>query len=102
MPLAEHNDMVKAFPPDRADQTFSIAILPWRARRRRMIANAHGSKSANKDFAIGPIAVADQIARGLLPAERLRELISDPFSGRMRGNAKPQDLSPTMPHDNKP
>jgi hypothetical protein len=37
MPLAEYNNMVKAFPPDRTDQSFSTCVLPWRARRRRSI-----------------------------------------------------------------
>jgi hypothetical protein len=50
MPLAEYNNMVKVFPPDRTDQPFSICVLPWRARRRRSITNAHGSNSSNKDF----------------------------------------------------
>src|SRR4051794_30936847 len=80
MPLAEYNNMVKALPPDRTDQPFSICVLPWRARRRRSITNAHGSNSSNKDFAIGPVPVADQIARGLLPAARLGDLICDPFA----------------------
>jgi hypothetical protein len=29
MPLAKHQDMVKAFPSDRSDQPLTIAILPW-------------------------------------------------------------------------
>src|SRR6478752_2520214 len=87
--LAEYNDVVKAFPADRTDQPFSICVLPRGARRRRSITNAHGSNSSNKDFAIGPVPVADQIARGLLPAARLRDLICDPFCGRMCGNATP-------------
>ena len=33
MPLAEHNNMVKALPSDRTDKAFSIAVLPWGARR---------------------------------------------------------------------
>jgi hypothetical protein len=33
VPLAEHDDMIKAFPSDRADQPFSMSILPWRSRR---------------------------------------------------------------------
>src|SRR6266436_4623859 len=40
MPLAEHDNVVKAFPSDRTDQPFSISVLPWGARRRRSIANA--------------------------------------------------------------
>jgi hypothetical protein len=41
MPLAEHNNVVKALPSDRADQSFSISVLPGGARRRRSIANAY-------------------------------------------------------------
>ena len=40
MALAEHNNVVKAFPADRTDQPFSISIFPRRARRRRSIANS--------------------------------------------------------------
>ncbi len=57
-------------------------------RRRRSITNAHGSNSSNNDFAIGPVPVADQIARGLFPAARLRDLICHPFCGRMRVRMK--------------
>jgi hypothetical protein len=41
MPLTEHNNVVKALPPDRADKSFSKSILPWGTWRRRSIANAH-------------------------------------------------------------
>ena len=87
MPLAEGNNMVKAFPIELISR--SAYAFCHGARRRRSITNAHGSNSSNNDFAIGTVPVADQIARGLLPAERLRDLICDPFSGRMRGNAEP-------------
>jgi hypothetical protein len=29
MPLAEHNNVVKAFPSDRTDQSLSMSALPW-------------------------------------------------------------------------
>jgi hypothetical protein len=29
VPLAKDGDMVKTFPPDRANQPFRMAILPW-------------------------------------------------------------------------
>src|ERR1700686_3333581 len=41
MPLAEHNNMVKALPSDRTDQSLSKSVLPWGTWRRRSIANAH-------------------------------------------------------------
>src|SRR5258707_7430812 len=41
MPLAEHNNMVKALPSDRTDESLSKSVLPWGTWRRRTIANAH-------------------------------------------------------------
>ena len=31
MPLAEHNNVVKALPSDRADKSFNKSVLPWGA-----------------------------------------------------------------------
>ena len=44
MSFAEDDDMVKTFPPDRANQPFRMAILPWRSRRGWPVSNAHGTK----------------------------------------------------------
>jgi hypothetical protein len=60
--LAEYNDVVKAFPADRTDQPFSISILPGGARRRRSIADAYRSESADKDLTIGAVPVTNEIA----------------------------------------
>src|ERR1700730_9699253 len=95
--LAEHNNVVKAFPSDRTDQPFSISILPRGARRRGSIANAYRSESADKDLTIGAVPVTNEIAGSLLPAAGFRDLICDPFCGWMRCDAKPQ--SPAVPHD---
>src|ERR1700680_2724013 len=87
--LAEYNHVVKAFPSDRTDQPFSISILPRGTRRCWSVANAHRSKSADKDLTIGAVPVTNEIAGSLFPAAGLRDLICDPFSGRMRCDAKP-------------
>ena len=87
--LAEYNNVVKAFPSDRTDQPFSISVLAWRARRRRSITNAHGSKSSDEDLTIGAIEITDEVAGSLVPAAGFRELIGNPFRGRMRGDAQP-------------
>src|ERR1700682_2984258 len=99
VPLSEHNNVVKAFPSDRTDQPFGISILPRGAWRRWSVANAHRSKSSDEDIAIGPIAIADQIVGSPFPAESFRDLICDPFRGWMRCDAKPQNMSPAVPHD---
>jgi hypothetical protein len=41
--FAEHNQVVDAFPSDRADQSLRVPILPWRPGRDRLVPNAHGA-----------------------------------------------------------
>src|SRR5260370_11026150 len=97
--LSEHNNVVKAFPSDRAAQPFGGSILPRGAWRRWSVANAHRSKSSDEDIAIGLIAIANQIVGSPFPAESFRNLICNPFCGRMRCDAEPYDLSSAVPHD---
>ena len=54
-----------------------------------MIANAERLKAADENTAVTRIPVADQFVRWLLPPAGFRELIGDPFGGRMRCHAKP-------------
>src|SRR5712664_4022502 len=97
--LAEYNSVVKAFPSDRTDQPFSISVLPRGARRRGSIADAYRSQSANKNLTIGPVPVTNEIAGSLFPPTCFRDLICDPFCGWMRCDAKPQNMSSAVPHD---
>ena len=41
VPLAKNDDMVKTFPPDRADQPFRMTILPWRLGCSWPVAHGH-------------------------------------------------------------
>src|SRR6202040_2022582 len=86
VPLSEHDNVVKAFPSDRTDQPFSISILPRGARRRRSIADAHRSESADKDLPISAVPVTNEIAGSLFPTAGFRDLICDPFCGWMRSS----------------
>src|ERR1700721_2023735 len=97
--LAEYNNVVKAFPSDRTDRPFSISILPRGTRRCWSVANAHRSEPADKDLTIGPVPVTNEIAGSLFPPACFRDLICDPFCRWMRCDAKPQNMSPTVPHD---
>src|SRR4030081_3425278 len=68
-------------------------------RGRRSVANAHRSESAEKDLTIGPVPVTNEIAGSLFPPTCLRDLVCDPFCSWMRCDAKPQNMSPAVPHD---
>src|SRR6202049_376358 len=97
--LAEHNNVVKALPSDRTDQPFGISVLPWGARRCRPVTKSQLSKSLDEDLTIGPIPVTDQVAGSLFPTACFRDLICDPFCSGVGCDAKPQNLSSAVPHD---
>src|SRR4029453_4592909 len=91
--LACHHDVVQAFPADRADQALRIPVLPRRACRRRMIANAERANATNEYAAVTSIPIADQIARDLLPATGPRQLVGNPLLLGLRCESLPGDLS---------
>src|SRR6476661_8113871 len=74
MPLAEHDNVVKTFPPDRTDRPFTISVLPRRSRRGRPIPNAHRPKAADEDVTVDGVAVTDDVSRRHFPAIGLGEL----------------------------
>src|SRR5438105_15924055 len=78
MHLAQDNDVVHTFTPDRSDQPFGKAILPRRGWCGRLVPDAHGAQSACDDAAIDPVAIADEVVRGLIPRKRLRDLTCNP------------------------
>jgi hypothetical protein len=48
VPFSEDQDMIDAFPSDRADQPFRIGFLPWRPRQSWLIANTRGADAPVK------------------------------------------------------
>src|SRR5262244_213684 len=74
MPFAKDNNMVKTIPPDRADESLRIPVLPWRPRRNRSIPYTHCSKPLDDDIAVDAIPIANDILRRLLPAVRFSQL----------------------------
>jgi hypothetical protein len=71
MRLAQDDKMIHTLASDRSDQPFGKAILPRRGRRSRLVPDAHGAQSACDDGAVDPIPIADEVARRLIPGERL-------------------------------
>src|SRR5665213_3096461 len=101
VPFAKHDDMVDAFPTDRADEPFDIGVLPGRARRGRSISDAERPKAPGDDLPISAISITNEVPRSMLPAARLRELSSNPFRGRVFGCGRPHDPASVTPQDKK-
>src|SRR5437870_12959115 len=85
--LAQGDHMVDALASDRSDQSFGEPVLPRRAWSDRFVADAHGAQSVPDGSAVDLIPIVDQVARGLIPRECLRDLACDPVRGPTRGDA---------------
>jgi hypothetical protein len=53
MRFARDDDVVEAFSPDRADESFDVSVLPGRSRQCRSVPNSHGSKTLPYNMARG-------------------------------------------------
>ena len=96
MPFAKYNNMIQAIPPDRADQTFRISVLPWRSGRSRPITDAHRLKAADENVAVNGIAITDDVSWCCCPTICLGELTCDPLGRWVRGDSQLKDLATTV------
>src|SRR6476660_9845398 len=99
MPHAKHDHMIEAIASDRADQSFSIAVLPRRSRRCRSVANAHRAETTRKCLAVDTVAITNEVIRHRLPPAGLADLSRDPFAGWRCCDANPKDSSAVMSED---
>src|SRR5712692_11526099 len=93
--------MVVALASDRSNQPFGEAVLPRRAWGDGLVTDAHGAQSVPDGSPVDLIPIADQVARGLIPRECLRDLARDPVRGRMRCDVDPDEVSARQPHDDE-
>src|SRR5258708_18937987 len=101
MRLAEDNDVVHTFAPDRSDQPFDKAVLPGRSWCNRLVPDAHGAQSARDDAAIDPGAIADEVVRSFIPGKGFRYLTCHPFCRRICCDVDPDQVSAVQPNDDE-
>src|SRR6202790_1929603 len=101
MHLAQENDVVHTFTPDRSDQPFDKAILPRRGWCGRLVPDAHGAQSACDSAAIDPVAIADEVVRSLIPGKCLGYLTCNPFGRRVCCDVDPDEVSAAEPDDDE-
>jgi hypothetical protein len=85
MGLAEDDDVIEAFPADRADQPFRMSVLPRRPWGCRVISDAHRRKTLRDHLTVGCVAISNQIVRCFILREGLGGLAGDPH-----GRGQPQ------------
>src|SRR5215475_6951676 len=89
--FAKNDDMVKTILSDRADQPFSIRILPGRPRRYWPVSDTHRFHAQLEGDAVGTIEVAQNILWHRLPCVSFDELASNPLGSRVPGHPEPYD-----------
>jgi hypothetical protein len=78
MSFTGDHDAVETLSLDRADQPFSLRILPWRSRRGWVVAYVHRAETFEEDRAIDGITIPNQMSRRFLPRECLGQLSGHP------------------------
>src|SRR6202166_4049650 len=101
MHLAQDNDVVHTFTPDRSDQPFGKAILPRRGWCGRLVPDAHGTQSARDDNAVDSIPISDHIARTHVPGKPLGYLTCNPLRRRVGCDVNPDEISAIKPYNHE-
>src|SRR6266851_557759 len=83
MGLAQDEDVIEAFPPDRADEPLRMPVPPGRPRGGRVIAYTHRRKALRYRLTVGPISVSDHVVWCFIPREGIGDLTGDPLRRRM-------------------
>ena len=96
MMLATHDQVIKAFASDRADQSFGVTVLPWRSRRCRSVANAYRANAPRKCLAIDTVAITNEIVRHRFPPAGVADLPGDPFRSWRCCDAEQKNSSTVM------
>ena len=91
MPGTKYNDMIQAFPTNRADNAFGVGVLPWGTIGGKDFLNAECLCLSAKLSSVYGIPVTDKIFRLFMHAAGLDQLLCSPGSGWMVGDIKMQD-----------
>src|SRR4030095_9886111 len=99
MPFVDHNDVIEAFPSNRADDAFSEGILPGRSRGDEDLAHSQAFHPPDEHTAVDRVPVAEQVlGRGLF-REALAKLVSGPGGGGVVGGGEVDEFSTVVSKD---
>jgi hypothetical protein len=101
MSLVQDDHVIQAFTADTPDQPLDIRILPRTSWGNRHCFDAQMPHPLPKGVTIDPIAVAEEIPRGLVPWERVHDLLGRPCGGGMFRDIEVHDASPFVSEDHE-
>src|SRR5919106_2897759 len=99
--LAEHEDMIQALAPDRADEPLAERVLPRALRRREHLLDPHALHAAPELLAIDLVAITQEIAWGGVVWEGVDELLRGPGGGGVLGHVEVDDAPAVVGEDDE-
>src|ERR1700758_499596 len=93
--------MVQALPPNRTNDALDVGPLPGGSRAAQHFLDAHVSHLSPEGIAEDSIAVAQQVARGLVEGERFSQLLSRPLRGGVGGHIAVENAPAVMSQHQK-
>jgi hypothetical protein len=76
MLFVDHDDVIKAFPSDRADDALGEGILPGRSRGDEDLANPQAFHPPYEHVAVDGVPIAEQVLGRCLVGEALDKLVA--------------------------
>ena len=101
MGLAEDDDVIEAFPADRADQSLRMLVLPEVTRGYRVIAYAHGCETLGDRLTVGRVTVSDHVVWWFIPREGIGDLTGNPLRRGIGRYAQRYQPPPFVPEDDQ-
>src|SRR5215831_11900793 len=93
MPLVDHNEVIKAFSADGADDPLGEGILPRRMGRDEDLVHAHAVDALDKGVAVDRVTIAEEIAWGCFVRKCLDDLLDGPGRGGVVGDVDVKELA---------
>ena len=97
--LAQHDDVVQAFPADGADQSFDHGILPRGTRRDELLFKTQVLDLAHEGGAIDGIPIPEQISGWGGKRDGFDHLLGGPDGRGSVGDVEVKDFAPSMGQD---
>jgi len=102
MILAEDDQVVQAFAPDRSDDSFSVGVLPGGLRSGDDLLDAQSRHPVTEPIAVDGVTISEQISGfGSSCRERFDDLLGGPLGGGVSGDVDVQDAPPVMGQDDE-
>src|SRR2546425_437987 len=99
MLFVDHDDVIEAFPSNRADDALGEGILPGRSRGDEDLAHRQALHPSYEHVAVDGVPIAEQILRRCLFREALDQLVGGPGGGGVVGDVDLDDFSPVVAKD---